>query len=126
MNSVGHECIYIPPMRRPSSSQLIVVAAFAALAPLAARGGLGVASAQGNSTPANPSCAAPDSITFVGSTRRSYAVLREDAGLPVGQPVTAAALQRAEKNILATGHFDDLQTECLVENGKTTVRFKLV
>ena len=123
MNSVGHECLYIPPMRRHSSSQLIVVAAFAALAPHFVRGKL---LAQVTNTPANPSCSAPDSIAFTGSTRRSYAVLREDAGLPVGQAVTAAALQRAEKNILATGHFDDMQTDCTVENGKTTVHFRLV
>jgi outer membrane protein insertion porin family len=82
--------------------------------------------ASAQTTPAGPSCASPDSVDFVGSTRRSYAVLREDAGLPVGQTVTSTMLQRAEKNLMATGHFDDFQTECQIANGKATVRFKLV
>ena len=118
MNSVGHACIYIPPMRR-FSCQIIVASAFAAFA--------SVASAQGGAPPSNPSCASPDSIDFVGSTRRSYAVLREDAALPVGQPVTATMIQRAIKNLIATGHFDDVsQTECQVVGGKAILRFQLV
>jgi outer membrane protein insertion porin family len=103
-------------MRR-SSSQLIVATAFAAFA--------SALSAQGTA-PDGPTCVAPDSIDFVGSTRRSYSVLREDAGLPVGQPVNATALQRAEKNILATGNFEDVETDCIIAAGKSTVRFKLV
>src|SRR6185503_21218015 len=104
-------------MRR-LSSQLIVAAAFTASA--------SVASAQATPAPAPPSCASPDSIDFVGSTRRSYAVLREDAALPVGQPVTASMIQRAIKNLMATGHFDDISgTECQVASGKAILRFKL-
>ena len=102
-------------MRR-FSCQIIVAAAFVVSA--------SAASAQ--TTPPGPSCASPDSVDFVGSTRRSYAVLREDAGLPVGQTVTSTMLQRAEKNLMATGHFDDFQTECQIANGKATVRFTLV
>jgi outer membrane protein insertion porin family len=104
-------------MRR-LSCQLIVATAVAASA--------SVASAQ-DAAPAGPSCASPDSIDFVGSTRRSYAVLREDAALPVGQPVTATMIQRAIKNLMATGHFDDVPgTECQVINGKAILRFRLV
>jgi outer membrane protein insertion porin family len=103
-------------MRR-LSCQLIVAAAFAVSA--------SAASAQ-QTAPVGPTCANPDSIEFVGSTRRSQTVLREDAGLPVGQVVTSTMLQRAEKNILATGHFDDLETKCEIANGKATVRFILV
>lgn len=99
-------------MRR-SSCQLIVAAAFTVSA--------SVVSAQ-----TGPTCAAPDSLDFSGSSRRSAAVLREDAGLPVGQQVTSTMLQRAEKNLLGTGHFDDLQTECVIANGRAILRFKLV
>jgi outer membrane protein insertion porin family len=103
-------------MRR-LNCQLIVATAFAAFA--------SAVSAQGTA-PASSTCATPDSVAFVGSTRRSYSVLREDAGLPVGQPVTSTMLQRAEKNILGTGHFEDVQTECVVSSGKSIVRFTLV
>jgi outer membrane protein insertion porin family len=96
--------------------QLIVAAALAASA--------GVAMGQGG-TPAGPSCATPDSLSFAGSTRRSYAVLREDAGLPVGQPVTATMVQRAIKNLFATGHFDDVQTDCEILGGKAILQFHL-
>jgi outer membrane protein insertion porin family len=103
-------------MRR-FSCQLIVATAFAASA--------GIASAQ-TAGPASPSCTTPDSLDFVGSARRSYSVLREDAGLPVGQPVNSTMIQRAIKNLLATGHFDDSETECAIVGGKAILRFKLV
>ena len=32
----------------------------------------------------------------------------------------------AEKNILATGHFDDIETECRIVGGKAILQFKLV
>jgi outer membrane protein insertion porin family len=35
-------------------------------------------------------------------------------------------LQRAEKNLIATGHFEDFDTECQIAGGKAIVRFKLV
>ena len=116
MNSVGHRRIYIPAMRR-FSCQLIVASALAASA--------SVASAQAGATA--PSCATPDSLDFVGSTRRSYAVLREDAGLPVGQAINSSMIQRAIKNLIATGHFDDVsETECVVVGGRAILRFKLI
>jgi outer membrane protein insertion porin family len=65
----------------------------------------------------------PDSVEFVGSTHRSATVLREDAGLPVGQPASAPAIQRAVKNLYATGQFDDASAECRVVNGKTIYTF---
>src|ERR1043165_2180599 len=117
MNSVGHACIYIPAMRR-LSCQLIVAAAFAATGTVAS----------GQTTPSvSPSCATPDSLDFVGSTRRSYAVLREDAALPVGPPVTATMIQRAVSTVLASGHFDDVsRTGCQSVSGKAILRFQLV
>jgi outer membrane protein insertion porin family len=100
-------------MRRPTR-QLIVAAAFAASA--------SAASAQG----AAPSCATPDSLEFVGAVRRAPSVLREDAGLPVGQAVSSTSLTRAVKNLFATGLFEgDIDTECRIENGKAIFRFTL-
>ena len=106
-------------MRR-LSCQLLVASALAASA--------SVASAQATpAAPAGPSCTSPDSVDFVGSTRRSHAVLREDAAVPVGQVVTATIIQRAIKNLMATGHFDDVSgTECQVTGGKAILRFRLV
>ena len=105
-------------MRR-FSCQLIVAAAFVVSAT--------IAPAQQPGAAATPSCASPDSLDFVGSTRRSYAVLREDAALPVGQPITATMIQRAIKNLIGTGQFDDVSdTECQIVNGKAIIRFTLV
>lgn len=101
-------------MRSPTC-QLIAAAALALSAT--------AVSAQG--TPA-PSCATPDSLEFVGVTRRAPSVLREDAGLPVGQPVSSATIQRAVKNLFATGLFEaNIDTECRVEGGKAIFRFLL-
>lgn len=102
-------------MRR-FSCQLIAATAFAASA--------SVVSAQETTAPA-PSCATPDSLDFVGATRRSQSVLREDTGLPVGQPANSASIQRAVKNLIATGLFDDARTECLLTGGKSIMRFHL-
>src|SRR5690349_1670556 len=103
-------------MRR-LSCQLIAAAALMASA--------SVVSAQAGPTP-GPSCSTPDSLDFVGSTRRAYAVLREDTGLPVGQPINSTMVQRAIKNLIATGHFEDgLTSECTISGGKAILRFNL-
>ena len=68
-------------------------------------------------------CLTPDSVEFVGSTHRAASVLREDAGLPVGQPASSPAIQRAVKNLYATGQFDDVSSDCRVVNGKTIYTF---
>lgn len=100
-------------MRR-FSCQLIVVAAFVA--------STSVVSAQGTA----PSCATPDSVEFLGATRRSQSVLREDAGVPVGQPVNASTVQKAIKNLYATGMFSDVLPDCRIVGGKAIFSFKLV
>lgn len=68
-------------------------------------------------------CLTPDSVEFIGSAHRAASVLREDAGLPVGQPASSPAIQRAIKNLYATGQFDDVSSECRVVNGKTIYTF---
>jgi outer membrane protein insertion porin family len=85
-----------------------------------------VVSAQAAATP-GPSCTTPDSLDFVGSTRRAYSVLREDTGLPIGgQPINSTMIQRAIKNLIATGHFEDgLTSECTIAGGRAILRFNL-
>lgn len=108
--------VYIPSMRR-ISRHILVAAAFCASAKTA------VAQA---AVPPAPSCSTPDSLEFVGSTHRSATVLREDTGLPVGQPVNSASIQRAVKNLFATGQFDDIpETTCRIVNGKVIFTFLL-
>ena len=103
-------------MRR-ISRHILVTAALVASAKAAA--------AQVAATAA-PSCATPDSLEFIGSTHRSAAVLREDTGLPVGRPVNSASIQRAVKNLFATGQFEaDLTTECRIQSGKAIFAFYL-
>lgn len=68
-------------------------------------------------------CLTPDSLEFVGSTHRAPTVLREDAGLAVGQAASSGSIQRAIKNLYATGQFDDVSSACRVVNGKTIYTF---
>jgi outer membrane protein insertion porin family len=69
------------------------------------------------------SCVTPDSLEFLGSTHRTYALLREDAGLPVGQPSNAVAIDRAIKSLYATGQFEDVQAVCRLADGKAIFTF---
>src|SRR5206468_6230996 len=71
------------------------------------------------------SCLTPDSLEFVGSTHRTAALLREDAGLPVGQAASATAIQRAVKNLYATGQFEDVTSSCRAVGGKVIYTFVL-
>ena len=69
-------------------------------------------------------CLTPDSLEFVGSTHRTAAVLREDAGIPVGQPASSTVIQRAIKALYATGQFDEtMSSQCRVVDGKTIYTF---
>src|SRR5206468_2752885 len=69
------------------------------------------------------SCLTPDSLEFVGSAHRTAQVLREDAGLPVGQAASATVIQRAIKSLFATGQFEDVTSSCRISNGKTIYTF---
>jgi outer membrane protein insertion porin family len=65
-------------------------------------------------------CATPDSVVYRGNQRISEAMLRGDAGITPGVPLSASVLQRAIKNLYATGQFeDDIRIGCEVaSNGK--------
>ncbi len=97
-------------MRR-LSRHILVAAVVAAAPPLVAQ------------DPVVTPCLTPDSLEFVGSTHRTPAILREDAGLPVGQAASSTSIQRAIKNLFATGQFEDVTSECRVTDGKVIYRF---
>ena len=59
-------------------------------------------------------CATPDSVIYRGNQRISEAMLRGDAGIAPGVPLSATVLQRAIKNLFATGQFEDVRIDCEV------------
>ena len=70
-------------------------------------------------------CATPDSIAIVGNSRVSAATIRADAGLTAGQQLNVRTIQRAIKDLFATGNFDDVRVSC-VGGDATTPRATLV
>jgi outer membrane protein insertion porin family len=67
-------------------------------------------------------CATPDSVVYRGNQRISEAMLRGDAGIAPGVPLSAGVLQRAIKNLFATGQFEDVRIDCAVAvNGKAVL-----
>ena len=85
-----------------------------------------VASSQqpGGTAPGYGPCATPDSVVFRGNQRISETMLRGDAGIAPGVPLSAAVLQRAIKNLYATAQFEDIATSCTVgANGKAILAF---
>src|SRR2546423_13595593 len=74
--------------------------------------------------PVTGPCATPDSVVFRGNQRISEAMLRGDAGIAPGTQLSAGVLQRAIKNLYATGQFEDIATSCSVgTNGKAILAF---
>src|SRR5947207_12785637 len=65
----------------------------------------------GNAPVTGP-CATPDSVVFHGNQRISEAMLRGDAGISPGVALSSGLLQRAIKNLLPKGQFDDIHTSC--------------
>lgn len=81
-------------------------------------------SQDGKNTPVTGACATPDSVVFRGNQRISETMLRGDAGVPPGSPLSAAVLQRAIRNLFATGQFEDVSTVCEVAaSGKSVLAF---
>ncbi len=61
--------------------------------------------------PAVP-CAIPDSVAFTGNSRVSRSIIIADAGVKAGDTLNYRVVQRAIKNLYATGQFDDVQVHC--------------
>src|SRR5918999_2412409 len=95
------------------------------LLPLAA---LSVAAAAGaQESPVTGRCATPDALAFRGSTRTAESALRAETGLTAGTALNYRDVQRAVKNLFATGQFDDVRATCEVsgDGGRATLVFEL-
>jgi outer membrane protein insertion porin family len=78
------------------------------------------ATARAQDTAVSGRCATPDTIVFVGATRTGDATIRAAAGLEPGA-VNYRTLQRAIKDIYATGQYDDVAASCELDNGKAAL-----
>ena len=80
----------------------------------------------GGNVPVTGPCATPDSVVFHGNQRISETMLRGDAGISPGVALSSGVLQRAIKNLFATGQFDDVATSCNIgTNGKAILTFDM-
>ena len=80
----------------------------------------------GGNVPVTGPCATPDSVVFHGNQRISETMLRGDAGISPGVALSSGILQRAIKNLFATGQFDDVATSCnIATNGKAILTFDM-
>ena len=59
-------------------------------------------------------CTTPDSILVTGNTRISALSVRTDAGLTPGETLNFRRIQGAIRNLYATGLFDDVRIDCIV------------
>jgi outer membrane protein insertion porin family len=75
----------------------------------------------GGNVPVIGPCATPDSVVFRGNQRISETMLRGDAGIAPGVALSSGVLQRAIKNLYATGQFDDIRTECVIAAGNKAI-----
>jgi outer membrane protein insertion porin family len=80
------------------------------------------ATARAQDTAVSGRCATPDTIVFVGATRTGDATIRAAAALEPGA-VNYRTLQRAIKDIYATGQYDDVAASCELDNGKAALTF---
>lgn len=72
---------------------------------------LGVGTAYAQQAPA-PQCANPDTVLVQGNHRVSAATILGNAGLAPHDTVNFRIVQRAMKNIFATGQFSDVRVAC--------------
>ena len=73
--------------------------------------------------PGTGACATPDSVAFEGNVRISTDALRGDAGIKPHSAVNYRDIQRATKQLFATGQFSGIRVDCVAENGRTTLVF---
>lgn len=71
-------------------------------------------SQQTGNVPVTGPCATPDSVVYRGNQRISETMLRGDAGIAPGVPLSSGVLERAIKNLYATGQFEDVAIGCEV------------
>jgi outer membrane protein insertion porin family len=95
------------------------------LLPLAAS--LATAAAGAQESPVAGRCATPEALSFRGSTRTAETALRAETGITAGTPLNYRDVQRAVKNLFATGQFDDVRALCEVsgDGSRATLVFDL-
>jgi outer membrane protein insertion porin family len=85
-----------------------------------------VAGAQQQPTATGP-CVIPDSVAVRGNQRVPASKILADAGVMKGDTLNFRVLQRAIRNLYATGQFNDVQTSCTLDpaSGKSVVVFSV-
>jgi outer membrane protein insertion porin family len=85
------------------------------------------AAAGAQESPVAGRCATPDALAFRGSTRTAESALRAETGITPGTPLGYRDVQRAVKNLFATGQFDDVRANCEISDGgnRATLVFEL-
>ena len=62
-------------------------------------------------------CVTPDSIEVRGNARIAASLVRSDAGILPGQPLTARGIQKAIRDLYATGNFEHVELSCAPREG---------
>jgi outer membrane protein insertion porin family len=62
--------------------------------------------------PASVGCSVPDSVAVRGNARISAVTIRTDAGIGAGQQLDVPTLQRAIRDVMRGGNFDDVAIDC--------------
>src|SRR5438132_993299 len=84
----------------------------------------GAIHAQDVATPG--ACATPDSVAFRGNARITDDLLRADVGIAPRTTLSSRDIDRATKNLYATGQFEEgIPSTCEIVNGKTLLVFTL-
>jgi outer membrane protein insertion porin family len=85
------------------------------------------AAAGAQQSPVAGRCATPDALAFRGSTRTAESALRAETGITPGTAVNYRDVQRAVRNLFATGQFDDVRASCEVsaDASRATLVFDL-
>jgi outer membrane protein insertion porin family len=85
---------------------------------------LGATARAQDTTSVSGRCATPDTIVFRGAERTGDATVRAEAGLTPG-PVNYRTLERAIKDLYATGQFDDVAAACETIGDRAALAFSL-
>ncbi|HET7450317.1 MAG TPA: outer membrane protein assembly factor BamA [Gaiellaceae bacterium] len=101
--------MFRPPPHAPALLAGVLAAVFAAAVPATARAQDSAATAAGSDA---GRCATPDSVTVTGNSRVSTATILADAGITAGAQLNVRTVQRAIKDLFATGNFDDVRINC--------------
>ena len=95
------------------------------LLPLALALALASASARAQQQSESGPCTVPDSVVIRGNERVQRSTILGDIGVSPGDTLNFRVLQRAIRNLFATGQFSDVQSTCAVDRatGQATVIF---